>query len=332
MLKFHSTTGKGEIAVGLDAEGLPPEVNWIDALRPTSMEVALLERMLGIVVPNEENLAEIETSSRLYRDNGHLFMSLPMIVRLTSGLAQTSPVGFVLCKEYLLTIRHKPMKPCESLHYQLNYSDPMHSGLPADGPSALITLLDNVVEFSSDELEKIDAGLDLNSQIVFDQGTGRRGEDSVRDSVALRKVLGAIAGYGYMAAKVGEVLLWISRILPFVSHEAASYLSPEQQAKIDSLARDVNSLLDYEKAQTDRNHFVLDATLGLTNLEQNNIFRLLTVVSVIAIPPTLVASMYGMNFKYMPELEWPYGYEWGLALIAITALIPAIWFKRRGWW
>jgi magnesium transporter len=150
--------------------------------------------------------------------------------------------------------------------------------------------------------------------------------------VALRKVLGAIAGNGYMAAKIGEALLWISRILIFGSREGTFYISPDQQAKIDSLSHDVNSLIDYGKTQADRNHFLLDATLGITNLEQNNIFRLLTVVSVIGIPPTLVASLYGMNFKNMPELEWPYGYEWGLALILITALVPAVWFKRRGWW
>ena len=332
MLKFHSTIAKGEIRVGLDAKACPPEVNWIDALRPSNMEVALLERMLGVTVPNEVRLFEIETSSRLYRDNDHLLMTMPMIVKLTSGLAQTSPIGFVLCKDYLLTIRYKQMKPFEDLHYKLNYADLIDGGLPANGPSALIALLENIVEYSSDELERIDADLDFNSQTIFDQGTGRSGEDPIRDSVAQRKVLGAVAGNGYMTAKIGDVLLWISRILPFVSREAASYISPEQQAKIDSLARDVNSLIEYGKVQADRNHFLLDATLGLTNLEQNNIFRLLTVVSVIGIPPTLVASMYGMNFKSMPELEWPYGYEWGLALIAITALIPAVWFKRRGWW
>jgi magnesium transporter len=332
MLKFCSTTTKGEIKVGLGQETFPPDVNWIDALRPSQMEVALLERLLGVSVPTEADLAEIETSSRLYRDDGRLFMSLPMIVRLTSGLAQTSPIGFVLCEEYLLTIRHRPMKPVDDLHYQLNFSDQAGPGSLTGGPGALVLLLENIIEFCSDELEKIDSGLDFNSQTVFDQGTGQSGEDPVRDSAALRKVLGAIAGNGYMAAKIGEVLVWISRMLPFVSHEAVSYLSPEQQAKISDLARDVSSLIEYGKAQADRNHFLLDATLGLTNLEQNNIFRLLTVVSVIGIPPTLVASMYGMNFKFMPELDWPYGYAWGLALIALTALIPAIWFKRRGWW
>jgi magnesium transporter len=332
MLKFHSTTASGEISVGLDAEALPPEVNWIDALRPSQMEVALLKRLLGFDLPKEEDLAEIEASSRLYRANGHLFMSLPMIVKLTSGLAHTSPLGFVLCERYLLTVRYKPMRPCDDLRYRLTYGEADAGELPANGPSALITLVKDVVEYNCDELEKIDANLDMNSRTVFDQGTGKGGDDPVRDSVALRKTLGAIAGNGYMAAKISEALLWISRMLPFVLDQAAPYLSQEQRTGLESLTRDVHSLMDYSKAQADRNHFLLDATLGLTNLEQNNIFRLLTVVSVVGIPPTFVASMYGMNFKYMPELEWSHGYEWGLFLIAVTALIPAFWFNRRGWW
>jgi magnesium transporter len=332
MLKFHSTNIKGELQVALSAEALPPEVNWIDAMRPTKLEAAWLEKMLGIVVPSKEALSQIETSSRLRRDNSHLFLSMPVVVKLTSGLAQTSPIGFLLGKDYLLTVRYKPMKPCDDLHYKLNYTDVVDDGLPPNGPSALIAVLESIVEHSSDGLEMIDADLDFNSKTIFDQGTGRGGEDPIRDSVAMRNVLGAISGNGYMTAKIGEELLWISRILPFVSREGASYISPEQHARIDSLTRDVNSLMDYGKVQADRNHFLLDATLGLTNVEQNNIFRLLTVVSVVGIPPTLVASMYGMNFKYMPELEWPYGYAWGLGLILISALIPAAWFKKRGWW
>ncbi len=332
MLKFHSTSARGEIAVALDAEELPSEVNWIDALRPSQMEIALLERVLGVLLPGEKDLSEIERSSRLYRNNNVLIMSLPMVVKLTSGLAQAAPLGLVLSAGCLLTIRYKPMKPCDDLRYQLTYGEVEEGDLPARGVGAFIMLLNRVVEYNCDELEKIDADLDVNSQTVFDQGTGKGGNDPVRDSVALRRTLGAIAGNGYMAAKISETLLWISRIIPFVSEEAASHVSTEQRTKLESLARDVHSLMDYSRAQAERNHFLLDATLGLTNLEQNNIFRLLTVVSVVGIPPTLVASMYGMNFKYMPELEWSHGYEWGLTLIAVTALIPALWFKRRGWW
>jgi magnesium transporter len=328
MLRFHSTIAKGEVKVGLDATALPAGVNWIDAMRPEAKEVAFLDRILGVKVPTLENLSAIETSSRLYRDKDLLYMSMPMMVRSTSGVAQTSPLGFVLTKDYVLTVRYMPIKSCEDLHY----ADVVENGRPANGPSALISLLETIIDHSSDELEKINADLDSLSQVVFDQGGGKPRQGPIEDTKNLRRVLGALAGGGTLASKTSDALLGMSRMLPYVTTEAASYLSPGEKAKIKSLTRDISSLNEYERSQTDRIQFLLDATLGLTNIEQNNIFRILTVVSVVGIPPTLVASMYGMNFKNMPELEWTYGYEWGLGLILLSALIPIIWFKRRGWW
>ena len=328
MLRFHSTIAKGEVKVAIDSGALPAGVNWIDVMRPEPKEVAFLERLLGVRVPTLDNLSAIETSSRLYRDKDFLYMSMPMMVRATSGVAQTSPLGFILTRDYVLTVRYSPFKPCEDLHY----AAVVENGRPADGPSAFISLLEAIIDHGSDELEKINSDLDSLSQVVFDQGGDKPREGPIKDTKNLRRLLGAIAGNGNLASKISDVLLGMSRMLPFVTAEAASYLSPEETAKIKSLTRDIASLNEYERGQTDRIQFLLDATLGLTNIEQNNIFRILTVVSVVGIPPTLVASMYGMNFKNMPELEWTYGYEWGLGLILVSALIPIIWFKRRGWW
>lgn len=327
MLRFHSTVAKGEIKVGLEAAALPVEVNWIDAFQPDETEVAFLERILAIKVPTIEQLQEIETSSRLYRDKDHLFMSMPAIVRLASGAPQTSPLGFVLAKDYVLTIRYKQIKACEDLHD----ADVVQNGRAADGPGGFITLLEAIIDRSADELENINADLDSLSQMVFGvNGDSRRGPS--QDNKDLRNVLTRIGRKGDLTSKISDVLLGMSRMLPFVTSEAASYLTADQRAKIKSLSRDISSLNEYETRQTDKIQFLLDATLGLTNIEQNNIFRLLTVVSVIGIPPTLVASMYGMNFKNMPELAWTYGYAWGLALIFLSALVPIVWFKWRGWW
>jgi magnesium transporter len=328
MLRFHSTIAKGEVKLGFDAPALPEGVNWIDVIRPEPKEVAFLERLLGITVPTLESLSAIDTSSRLYRDKDFLYMTIPMLVRSTSGVAQTSPLGFILSKDYVLTVRYKQLKPCEDLHY----ANVVENRRQADGASAIISLLETIIEYGSDELETINAELDSLSQIVFDQGGGQPRQGPVKDAKNLRRVLGTIAANGTLVSKISDMLLGMSRMLPFVLGESASHLAPEETAKIKSLGRDIHSLNEYERGQTDRIQFLLDATLGLTNIEQNNIFRVLTVVSVVGIPPTLVASMYGMNFKNMPELEWAYGYQWGLGLIVLSALIPIIWFKRRGWW
>jgi magnesium transporter len=283
---------------------------------------------LGVETPTFERLSEIETSRRLYRRGAFLFMSIPTIARnAEGGLAETAPIGFVLAKDFVLTARYSSMKACEDLN-----GDIFDDSRPANGPFALIQLVDAIIDECSDHLENINASLDSLSQTVFAQGAQPNRKGPSQNSEDLRRVLTGISGCGYTDSKIDDVLLGLSRLLPFVVSEAAAYLAPEEKAKFKSLARDVSSLQDYGRVQSERIQFLLDATLGLTNIDQNNIFRLLTVVSVIGIPPTLVASMYGMNFKFMPELDWSFGYAWGLGLILISALIPAIWFKRRGWW
>ena len=109
-------------------------------------------------------------------------------------------------------------------------------------------------------------------------------------------------------------------------------VKPESHTRLESLRQDVASLNDYETRLTDKTQFLLDAILGFTNIDQNNVFRVLTVVSVVGIPPTFIASMYGMNFKNIPEYDWAYGYEYGLCLMLASALLPALWFKWKGWW
>jgi magnesium transporter len=131
---------------------------------------------------------------------------------------------------------------------------------------------------------------------------------------------------------VEETLLTLSRALPFLESELAARLTPETRARLERIDRDVQSLSSHEGRLSDKLQFLLDASLGLIGVEQNDIFKVLTIVSVIGIPPTLIASMYGMNFKNIPEYDWPWGYQYGLALIALSALLPLLWFKWRRWW
>jgi magnesium transporter len=327
MLRFGSTQSRGDIEVSLDADTLPPGVNWIDAVAPSAPETRFIHERLGVTLPTLDRLSEIETSSRLYTDHGFLFMSMPMFARAEGGLPRTTPLGFVLGRDFLVTLRFEPIKSCDELHSHRPYENGRNTG----GASALVLVLETIIDAIADELEKVNGELDALSQTIFDQGAAS-GSDVKRDNVILKRSLGAISGTGYLTSKISDTLLGLSRILAFVQGEAKDFIAAEENRKIKSLARDVSSLMDYARAQSERLQFILDATLGLTNIEQNNIFRLLTVVSVIGIPPTLVASMYGMNFKNMPELDWAWGYQWGLALIALSALVPAIWFKGRGWW
>lgn len=328
LLAFYSFTAAGKVEVDLDGN-IPPEVSWIDAFRPEAREIAFLERSLGIEVPTFADLSEIESSSRLYKDNGHLYLSTPTHFRTVGGTPRTTPLGFVLSKDTLLTIRFKPLKAFDHLHDLLA----KHAiGLPG-GLGALTIVLEGIVERTADELEAIAADLDAISDEIFDGESAPKQEDRTRPAGDhLRQVLRKIVRIRDHAAKISDILLGMARMIPFMTTNTVEPLSPDCKTRLKSLQRDVGSLSDYEKRLTEQIQFLLDATLGLTNIDQNDIFRILTAVSVVGIPPTFITSLYGMNFKIMPELDWTYGYAFALGAIAVSAILPILWFKRKGWW
>jgi magnesium transporter len=205
--------------------------------------------------------------------------------------------------------------------------------IQAGGPGALVAILEAIVDHAADVLEGVGSDLDCLSEEIFGTNAANARRHKPReDGEKLRLVLSKVGRNGDLTSKIEDLLLGMARMLPYVAANAAPYLEAGIRAKLKSLQRDIASLNDYETHLTDKIHFLLDATLGLTNIDQNNIFRILTVVSVIGIPPTFFASMWGMNFKNIHEYDWTYGYEFGLFIIAVSALIPIIWFKWRGWW
>jgi magnesium transporter len=327
MLSFHAA-GKDGIEVAMDATTIPSAVNWIDAQRPDPREIAFLERTLKIEVPTLETLSEIETSSRLRSEKDWLYLSIPMIHRADGFMPALTPLGFVLSKDVLLTVRFRPMKAFDDVPETISRR-PQQAG----GPGALIAILEVIVDHAADVLEGVGGDLDgLSEEIFGSNAANARRHKPREDGDQLRLVLRKVGRSGDLTSKVEDMLLGMARMVPFVAANAAPYLEAGIRAKLKSLQRDIASLNDYETHLTDKIHFLLDATLGLTNIDQNNIFRILTVVSVIGIPPTFVASMYGMNFKNIPEYNWSFGYQYGLLLIALSAIVPIIWFKWRGWW
>jgi magnesium transporter len=327
MLSFHAP-GKAGIEAGMDTETIPSGVNWIDAVRPDAREIAFLERALGIEVPTLAALSEIESSSKLRSEKDWLHLSIPMIYRAEGFMPALTPLGFVLSKDLLLTVRFEPMKAFEDCKTNL-VKYPLQPG----GPGALIAVVEVIVGHAADVLEGVGGDLDCLSEEIFGSNAANvRRHKPREDGEKLRLVLRKVGRNGDLTSKIEDLLLGMARMLPYVAANATPYLEAGMRAKLKSLQRDIDSLNDYETHLTDKIQFLLDATLGLTNIDQNNIFRILTVVSVIGIPPTFVASMYGMNFKNIHEYDWAYGYQYGLLLIALSAIVPIIWFKWRGWW
>jgi magnesium transporter len=326
---YHSRAMRGEQPVDLATASLPGNVVWIDMLNPTSEEVAFVERETGLHVPGIEDLSEIESSSRLRTRNGALYLSAPLIFRADTGHPLTTPVGFILTRQRLMTLRFEELASFANFATSglADETDPLTSGAVFAG------LADAITDRLADVLENIASELDELSHRLFrspaTEPAPRR--PPARESADLRVILRRIGHSGDLASKIRDSLHGLGRIVPYVATLAAEWLPPEVKPRLDTLRQDLLSLNDYDGHIANKVQLLLDATLGLINVEQNNIIKVLTIVSVVGIPPTLIASMYGMNFKNMPELQWSWGYPYGLALIVLSAIAPLIWFKLRGW-
>jgi magnesium transporter len=311
------------------AANLPGEVVWIDLVMPDKSEVELVEYMTGIDMPSFEALSEIESSSRLRAENGVLYLSAPLVHHADSDTPKSAPVGFVLCADRLITIRFEALIPFTTFEQNFGRAGAAH----ASAVEIFAGLVEAIVDRAADVLETIAAELDdLSHRLFRSQPAQNRGKHHpARNEADLRNSLRRVGHSGDLVSKIRDGLLALARIVPYVVSNGASWIHPEVKPRLETLRQDIASLNDYDAHLVNKVQLMLDATLGLINIEQNNIIKVLTVVSVVGVPPTLVASMYGMNFKHMPELEWLWGYPYGLTLIALSAVLPLLWFRRRGW-
>jgi magnesium transporter len=305
----------------LSAATLSPEVIWIDMCSPTPEEIAFVERVSKQHVPSRAEISEIEVSSRLNIENDVLFLSTPISFRADGVRPATTPVGFVLSARLLITVRF------ENLPAFAGFKDRCFAGHSVHPSSAglFIGLLEAVVDRMADVLEHVGSQLDEVSQLVF-HTTDRKVADT-----DLQKTLQSLGRSGEILSKIRDSLLGIGRIVPYVKGLAADWMPVEVGPHLKTLRDDIASLNDYDSYLNSKVQFLLDATLGLINIEQNNIMKVLTVVSVVGVPPVLIAGIYGMNFKVMPELDWAWGYPYAIVVMIVSALIPFVWLKRRGW-
>ena len=324
MLVLHTRAGQiCEPPENLGATGLPSEVVWIDLLKPSKEEIAFVERATGLKLPSFEDLSEIESSSRLRSVEDALYLSAPLVYRTAGDDPQTTPVGFILTEKHFLTVRFETPVAFTTAA-QRAYPTPQE---------AFACLMEAIVDRIADVLERIATELDNVSHRLFRAGPVETGKNrrAARAAADLRVILHRIGRSGDLASKIRDTLLGIARIVPYVENNGAAWLAPEAKPRLRTLRQDIYSLSQYDEHLTNKLQLLLDATLGMINIDQNNIIKVLTVVSVVGVPPTLVASMYGMNFRHMPELDWAWGYPYGLALIAVSAIAPLLWFKWRGW-
>jgi magnesium transporter len=324
MLRVYGPGCTGQV---LDAarEKIPLKATWIDLEEPTRKEELLVERCLEMAVPTPEEMAEIEPSSRLYQRNGILYLTLSILHGVEDGSPASSPIGFVLTSDRLVTVRYVTPKPVRSFADHVR----REPELAADAVTTLCGLLDAIIDRLADELENVGSEIERVSSHIFSPTVDARRIPAAR----LTALLTRIGRTQMLLAKIRETETSTSRLLSFLSGSGRlrSRKCAAAREHVASLAADTNSLGDHSIFLANHLYFLLDAAVGLISIEQNAAMKLFSWAALVFLPPTLVAGIYGMNFRYMPELSWRFGYPAAIVLIVATAVLP-IWFlKRRGW-
>ena len=302
---------------------VPEEAVWLDLVNPAPGEDKMVEQLLGIAVPTREEMQEIEVSSRLYVEHHARFMTATLMCNSDTAVPKHTAVTFILAKLRLVTVRYEDPRPFTIVGNKLTRVCPKD----VTGETVLMDLLDAVIDREADLLERIGIEVDQVSHEIFDpHGDGPAKQLSYND------ILKSIGSKGDLTSKVRESLVSIGRLLLFLANEAEGMRWPKDtRLQLVSMQRDVQSLSDHATYLTNKITFLLDAMLGVVTIEQNNIIKIFSIAAVALMPPTLVGTIYGMNFKNMPELEWTLGYPMALILMVISAVLPFFIFKWKKW-
>lgn len=308
------------------AEPLPESLEtlvWIDLVDPTAAEESSLERELHIDIPTKEEMDEIEISSRIYTEDDVAFMTTILPAQTDGDDPLMLPISFVLAHNRLITVRyHEPRAfqtfPVRAAKSQLGCET---------GEGVFLALLETIVDRLADVLERAGRDIDVISRGVFQRNNGK--PTKTKDFQA---VLESIGQKGDLISKMRDSLVTLDRLVGFYAQWTLQRKSAKDvRDRVKTLSRDVRSLADYDSFLSQKITFLLDATLGMISIEQNAIIKIFSVAAVVFLPPTLVASIYGMNFVHMPELKWMFGYPLAIGLMISSAILPYRYFLRRGW-
>ncbi|KQT86378.1 magnesium transporter [Aurantimonas sp. Leaf443] len=348
MIEVYVPRGSHMRSERVAADAIPPECVWIDLTNPTREEEAAVEALCALEVPTREEMREIEVSSRLYSEDDADFMTASVVHGLDSGRPSFAPVTFILAGGRLVTLRYSEPKSfsifaaklCREInnHHRVipvGGTDPVRpmtngNGLekPPTADQILIGLLETVVDRIADLLETISADLDRIGDDIFAASDGTKPTGTAE----FKRILRRIGAAGDLSSRVREGLATIDRLLPFLQL-VLDRRKPTKEAKlrVKAMVRDITSLNDFVSFLSNKTTFLLDTTVGMISIEQNAIIKIFSVGAVAFMPPTLVASIYGMNFEHMPELGWTFGYPYALALMVLSAIVPLLFFRRKNW-
>lgn len=287
-------------------------VLWIDMLSPTLEEIRWVEKNFEVEFPTKAESEEIEISSRFWEDSETITINAYFLIHEKEN-AYNETVTFILKDDFLITVRYKELRTFNELQRRLLATPRSFE----DGYYVLSAILDLRIDIDADILEHVANEVSKLRRTIFIDGD------------VSEEILERIAYYEDLNMKIRENILDKQRIL---SSLLKSYKLPKGlREETTIMIKDINSLIDYTKFNFDRLDYLQNIFLGLLSVEQNKVIKIFTIVNVIFLPPTLIASIYGMNFDYLPELHWKYGYLWSYGLMILSAILPIAIFKKKGW-
>lgn len=296
---------------------------WVDLVEPTPEEDANIEKALGIDIPTRAETREIEASSRLYRENGVPYMTAYVVYNIESENPDGATVTFIIAGDRLVTIRyHNPRA------FPI-YAARAEKGEFECGNAAhiLMGILETIIDRAADRIERSQDEIEEIARGIFGAQAGQR-----HYAKHLDETLRNIGRQGDITARLEESAFSLERLFAFLTVHLREQGDPSGVlARVKVARRDIRSLTEQMRFLMDRTTFLLNATLGAISIEQNKSMKIFSLLAVTLMPPTLIAGIYGMNFKHMPELEWLYGYPGALAMMVVVGLVPYLVFRWRGW-
>ncbi len=296
---------------------------WVDMNYPSNQEEHEVESLISIETPTREKMSEIEVSSRLYVEKGTIYTTSTLITNFEKEIPESHSVTFIFKDKILITVRYSEPKSfvlflsrC-SKHQQI----PIHSGV-----DVFIGITEAIIDRLSDALELIGRELDLTSIGVFQKTSNEKR----KGSNDLQELLRKIGRFGDLNGKLRESLLTLSRQMSYLILVGGKN-KQEHIEDLETYVKDISALSEHTNYVSSRINILLDAILGMINIEQNAIIKFFSVAAVIFLPPTLIASVYGMNFNHMPELDWHLGYPLAVSLMLLSGIGPYLYFKKQRW-
>ncbi|HEY8011938.1 MAG TPA: CorA family divalent cation transporter [Rudaea sp.] len=291
---------------------------WIDLVDPSEDERKQAAAALGARLPTRDQISAIELSSRLRSDQEILRLNIPAFVRNEDGQGAMTPLGFVLTPKLLVSLRY-----ADSIAFKHMAEVAGSDSAPHDSIDTFVGIIEAIVNVGADRMEAIASDLSKLTRTVFADSRDQR-----------RQLRGALFKVGSLQRQITQIraaMLGVSRVVSYLCEVSPPWIDKKHYGQFKTVHADIGSLAEFDQQLSDRLQFLLDAVLGFINNDQNDIMKVLTVITVVTIPPMILAGIWGMNFKSIGEYNWPHGYAFALTMIAISVIVPLLWFKWKRW-